>query len=288
MQTVVADLRFGESPRWHDSALWFSDMHDHRVMRATLDGDVKVVAELPGDRPSGIGWLPDGRLLFVAMEAGKVMRLDADGAVCVHADLSPLVRGSANDMVVGADGAAYVGDMGGRLFRDGPVEWQDGQTIQVEPDGTVSCAADGLLAPNGHALSEDGRTLVVAESRASRIGTYRVDDEGKLSGRRVLAEIEPVHGQEMAPPDGLCLDEQGAVWVAELTGRRLIRILDGGEITDTITFEEGVPVACVLGGDDRRTLFACVAGGFTHHDVEKVRTGRIIATSVDVPGAGRP
>ena len=286
-RTITGDYFFTEAPRWHNGELWFSDMHGHAVYRTTLSGDATMVAEVSHDRPSGLGWLPDGRLLVVAMETQKLLRLEPDGRLVEHADLSQVARGSVNDMIVAADGTAYVGDMGMRLFA-GPGERPPGQTIRVTPEGEVSCAADDLLAPNGHILTDDGHTLIVAESAASRITAFDVLGDGALANRRVFAELTPVSGATQAPPDGICLDAEGAVWAAEIIGERLLRVRDGGEVADAIEFDGAVAVACVLGGDDRRTLLACVAASFHHDVVGAERTSRIEAFAVPVPGAGRP
>jgi sugar lactone lactonase YvrE len=287
-RTIVSDLYFGEGPRWHDAALWFSDMHGHAVIRSTVDGETTTVAEVTHDEPSGLGWLPDGRLLVVAMETGKLLRREPDGELVEHADLSSLARGSINDMIVAADGTAYVGDMGARLSVEGS-ERVPGQSIRVAPDGAVSCAADDLASPNGHILTDDGRTLIVAESGASRLTAFDVQPDGTLSNRRTYADLVPEkEGVPVAPPDGICLDAEGAVWVADPIGARVFRVREGGEVTDSIGFDGVIPVACVLGGPDRRTLFMCVAAHWKRDIVTAARTGRIDACEVDVPGAGRP
>src|SRR5690606_14217044 len=222
------------------------------------DGKHDTVVEIAHDEPSGLGWLPDGRLLVVAMETQRLLRLEPDGSVVEHADLSGLARGSINDMIVAADGTAYVGDMGARIHDSG--ERRPGQTIRVDPDGTVSTAADNLESPNGHILTDDGRTLIVAESAASRLTAFTVDADGTLRDRRVYAELRPEKpGIPVAPPDGICLDAEGAVWVADPIGARVFRVREGGEVTDSIDFTDVIPVACVLGGPDRRTLLMCVA-----------------------------
>src|SRR6266508_2010804 len=146
VRTVLDDLVFGEGPRWHEGRLWFSDMHDHRVVATTVDGDATTVVEITDDEPSGLGWLPDGRLLVVAMETQRLLRVEPDGRVMEHADLSALARGSINDMIVAADGTAYIGDMGIRIHEGG--ERKIGQTFRVTPAGAVSCAADDLASPN--------------------------------------------------------------------------------------------------------------------------------------------
>jgi sugar lactone lactonase YvrE len=288
VRTVLDGLWFGEGPRWHDGALWFSDMHGHRVVRTTLDGSAETVVEITHDEPSGLGWLPDGRLLVVAMETQKLLRVEHDGSVQEHADLSALARGSINDMIVAADGTAYVGDMGARIH-DPAGERRPGQTIRVDPDGTVSCAADDLASPNGHILTDDGGTLIVAESGGARLTAFTVGADGSLNDRRTYAELVPAKaGVAFAPPDGICLDAQGAVWVADPIGARVFRVREGGEVTDSIDFDDVIPVACVLGGADRRTLLMCVAKDWKRDVVKQAATGRIDAVDVDVPGAGRP
>lgn len=287
VRTVLDGLWFGEGPRWRDSALWFSDMHGHRVVHTTLDGKHDTVVEIAHDEPSGLGWLPDGRLLVVAMETQRLLRLEPDGSVVEHADLSGLARGSINDMIVAADGTAYVGDMGARIHDSG--ERRPGQTIRVDPDGTVSTAADNLESPNGHILTDDGRTLIVAESAASRLTAFTVNADGSLTDRRVFAELTPEKpGIPVAPPDGICLDAEGAVWVADPIGARVFRVREGGEVTDSIGFDGVIPVACVLGGPNRRTLLMCVAKDWKRDVVRQAPTGRIDAVEVQVPGAGHP
>jgi sugar lactone lactonase YvrE len=288
IRTLIDGLYFGEGPRWHDGALWFSDMHDHRVLRVSVDGDgtpdVVEVARVEHDQPSGLGWLPDGRLLVVTMKAATVLCVGVDGTVEVHADLSPFARGMVNDMIVADDGTAYVGDMGDlEGGTAGP-----GQILRVTPDGAVMPVADDLAAPNGPVLTEDGRTFIVAESGASRVTAFDVLDGGSLGNRRVYAPLEREPDVRTAAPDGICLDADGAVWVAEVIGGRLIRVLEGGVVTDTIRFDGAIPIACVLGGADRRTLFVCVAADFRPDVILESRTGRIDTCTVDVPGAGKP
>ena len=285
-RTILSGLYFGEGPRWHDGALWFSDMHDHRVVRTDLDGNAETVVEVTHDEPSGLGWLADGRLLVVAMESQKLLRLDPGGLV-EHADLSPLVDGSINDMIVAADGTAYVGHMGYRIHDGGSPG--PGCTVMVRPDGTASIAAADLAAPNGHVLTDDGRTLIVAESAGSRLTAFDVAADGSLANQRVYAELTPVkEGVPVAPPDGICLDSEGAVWVADPIGARVFRVRRGGEVTDQIDFDDVIPVACVLAGPDRRTLCICVAADWRRDVVRQARTGRIDAVEVAVAGAGRP
>jgi sugar lactone lactonase YvrE len=293
VRTVVDGLVFGEGPRWHDGALVLSDMHAHRVVRVepgSGDGPATTgtVVEVGDDEPSGLGWLPDGRLLVVAMETQRLLRVEHDGTVVVHADLTASARGSLNDMVVAADGTAYLGDMGSRIHEEFGAR-APGQTFRVTPDGAVSVAADDLRSPNGHALSDDGRTLIVAESGGARLTAFDVEHDGTLARRRVFAALAPAReGVPVAAPDGICLDAEGAAWVADPIGARVFRVREGGEVTDTIDFDEVIPVACVLGGVDRRTLFMCVAADWKREVVLRAPSGRVDACEVDVPGAGRP
>jgi sugar lactone lactonase YvrE len=285
--TVIDGLHFAEGPRWHDGALYFSDMHAHRVIRMTEDGTTEIVAEIPDDEPSGLGWLPDGRLLVVAMETQTVRRVEPDGSVVVHADLSAKARGSLNDMIVAADGTAYVGDMGSHI-QDASSVRLSGQTFKITPDGSWSCAADDLEAPNGHILTDDGRTLIVAESGAARLTAFDVDADGELGNRRVFASLVALKDGYPAVADGICLDEEGAVWYADPLGGGVCRVLSTGEVTDQVRFDDVIPAACVLGGADRKTLYICVAADWKRDVVTRSRTGRIDACQVTVPGAGRP
>ncbi len=316
MQTpvpILEGLYFTEGPRWHDNYLWFSDMHGHRVVRmpvsqsldatadiATADTLAETVLEMDFDNPSGLGWLPDGRLLVVAMENQKLYRQEPDGTLTQHADLSQLVDGDINDMIVAADGTAYVGHMGYRIHGDaddsggtsgtgGIAQRKSAETVRVTPQGQASIGADQLEAPNGHILTPDQKTLIVAESAASRLTAFDIAPDGTLSGRRLFAQLTPATEElRIATPDGICLDEQGAVWVADPRGRRVLRVLEGGQITDQYIYGDVMPVACVLAGADRRTLCICVAIDWKREVVRRAPTARIYAVRVDVAGAGSP
>jgi sugar lactone lactonase YvrE len=287
MRTFVEGLWFAEGPRWHQERLWFSDMHGHRVVSTDVTGAARTELEVPDDEPSGLGWLPDGRLLVVAMESQQLRRVEHDGTLVLHADLASVARGSLNDMIVASDGIAYVGDMGNRIHEGG--ERLPGQTIAVRPDGSWFVAADELESPNGHILTPDENVLLVAESAAARITAFDRANDGSLSNRRVYAELQPSpHGPQFAPPDGICLDADGAVWVADPIGARVFRALPGGQTTEEHRFEGLVPVACVLGGPDRRTLFVCAASDWKRDEVLKAPTGVILAMDVKIAGVGRP
>jgi crotonobetainyl-CoA:carnitine CoA-transferase CaiB-like acyl-CoA transferase/sugar lactone lactonase YvrE len=280
-------LYFAEGPRWYADRLWFSDVFGHRVLTGDgISATAVDVVKTPDDFPSGLGWLPDGRLLVVGMTTKILYRLDPDGLV-VHADLSGIVRGMTNDMVVGADGTAYVGDSGLPPFGQ-PGARLVGQIIAVRPDGRFVSVADGLAVPNGIVLTPDERTLIVAESGAAKLTAFDVWADGTLGGRRTFAELLPPGEGEMAVhPDGICLDAEGAVWVADLTYREVIRVHEGGHVSERIALGDTIPIACVLGGPDRRMLFVCVS---EHTDIARLGlepVSRIIGVNVAVAGAQR-
>ncbi len=287
-RTVIDGLVFGEGPRWHGGALWCSDIHGGAVHRVGPEGRDVVVLE-PDDAPSGLGWLPDGSLLVVAMESQRLLRLDAAGNLSTHADLSPWARGSLNDMVVAEDGTAYVGDMGSRIFADDPDRSVPGQIFAVDAAGAVRTVADGLRAPNGMILPPGQNTLVAAESGGFRLLRFPRDDVGDLGAPTVFADLHPASPDvRVAAPDGICGDVEGAVWVADPLGARVIRVRPGGQVTDSVVIDDARPVACVLGGEDRRTLFVSAAVHYSHHEVIGRRTGRVVAVDVEVAGAGTP
>jgi sugar lactone lactonase YvrE len=296
-QHVLIDgLAFSEGPRWHNGEFWFSDIHGHQVHRVTLDESgptlgVKsdtIVCELDDDSPSGLGWLPDGSLLVVAMESQQLLKVDASGAISVQADCSKLARGSLNDMIVRDDGTAYIGDMGVHIFAENAAHGTPGQTLMVTPDGEASCAADELGSPNGHILTPDEKTLYVGESGRGRITAFDVAGDGTLSNMRTFADIPPAEGQRISPPDGICLDSEGAVWSADPVGRRLVRVLQGGQVTDVVEFGGKAVVAAALGGSDRRTLLACVTDDWRREGAVERRSATIVAIPVEVAGAGKP
>jgi sugar lactone lactonase YvrE len=284
---AVDGLHFAEGPRWHAGYLWFSDMFGHRVLRHRSGAAAEEMASMPDDRPSGLGWLPDGRLLVV-MKSRMLLRLDGPGRLAVHADLSDVCRGFANDMVVSAGGTAYVGDSGLPEFGTAG-ERQPGQVLKVTPEGAVSAVADDLVVPNGCVLTEDGRTFILVEAHAGRITAFDVSSSGNLLRRRLFAVVQPERGgAPSAHLDGMCLDSEGAVWVCEIAGRRVLRILEGGQVDRSIRFRARTPIACVLGGEGRRSLYVCASGGGDADELATSRKGAVLVASVDVAGAGRP
>ncbi len=275
---VATEVAFGEGPRWRDGMLWWSDMHGWQVNRF-LDGQIVKVCDVPM-RPSGLGWLPDGRLLVVSMTDKRVLRMEPGGSLVTHADLSGLVPRRLNDMTVDRHGRAYVGNFGFEL--DGEEEPRPTVLVRVDPDGSARVVADDLLFPNGSVITEDSRTLIIAETWGARLTAFDIEADGSLSNRRVWAQLG-----NGAVPDGICLDAEGAVWVASPTTAECLRVRAGGEVTERIETGRGA-YACMLGGSGRRTLFVCTADS---HDPERQRAernGRIEAFDVAVPGAGWP
>jgi sugar lactone lactonase YvrE len=274
-ETVISGLTFPEGPRWHDGALWFSDMHDSRVVRWSGGSEPQTVVQLSTDEcPSGLGFLPDGTLLVVAMHARQVLRV-ADGRTSVYADLSDVASWHANDMLVDAQGRAYVGNFGDGTPPPAPIT--PATLALITPDGVVHAAADGLDLPNGMALVDGGRTLVVAETRAlpPRITTFAVAADGSLSDRAVLIQLS----NEL--PDGLTVAPDDSLWFASPFTAELIHVSRGGEILTRLTSPRP-PYACVLGGADGTTLFVCVADDWVPEVCRAQRSGAIL--SVDVTG----
>ena len=286
--TVLATgLYFGEGPRWHDGRLWFSDFYDHAVKSVDDAGVVRTELVID-DHPSGLGWLPDGRLLVVAMNQRRVLRAEAS-AVRVHADLSSVAAHRANDMIVDGQGRAYVGNFGfaldEELKRRGTervlAENPTAKLARVDPGGRVHVAAEDLHFPNGMVLTPDGRTLIVAETLGLRLTAFDVAPDGSLSNRRVWAPVG------MRAPDGICLDADGHVWIANAIAPECVLFAPGGEVVATVVTDQPC-FACMLGGEDGRTLYMMTAPTSLADVVSASRQGRILTARVPTPHAGRP
>ena len=272
---VHRGLDFGEGPRWHGNRLWFSDFFRHGVF--TLDGDREDrVVEVPG-QPSGLGWLPDGRLLVVSMLDRRLLVWDG-AQLSEHADLTAVSEHECNDLVVGPDGTAYVSTFGFDLH--GGAEPQPTRMVVVSPEGEVRVSSDEVWFPNGSVITPEGR-LIVGETFASRYTSYALDATGMPVDRRVWAEVEGL------TPDGCCLDAEGRIWSADPVARRVVLIEEGGRVLHEIPTEQSA-VACMLGGPDRRTLFILTSKGTKPDRVAGAGTGRIETVRVEVPGAGLP
>jgi sugar lactone lactonase YvrE len=290
---LLDGLHFGEGPRWHDGRLYLSDFYDHAVKAVTMDGEVTTIVEVP-TQPSGLGWLPDGRMLVVSMVDRKVLRLEPDGLV-EHADLSDIATFHCNDMVVDARGRAYVGNFGfdldgfvaehglrAALGEPGPPR---ATLARVDPDGSVHEAASGLRFPNGVVITPDGSTMIVAETMGRRLSAFDVAADGSLSNQRVWAAFD------RRLPDGICLDAEGRVWVANPAAAECVLVAgqDGGpgEVVEVVETDERC-FACMLGGPDGRDLFMVTARTEEPELAAAERTGQVLVATVDVPHAGLP
>jgi len=289
LETLVGGGAFFECPRWHDGRLWVSDYWRHQVVAIAPDG---TIAQVPGS-PSGLGWLPDGTLLVVSMQDRKLLRVQ-NGSTVVHADLSAHSGPQSNDMVVDAAGRAYVSTIDFEGFADMAAT----TLVRVDPDGSVSVAADGLLFPNGSVITPDGSTLIIAESWGQRLTAFDLQADGSLVNRRVWAQFGPAEAagspgqpaQWSCAPDGITLDAEGAVWVADAANKRALRVREGGQLLDEIDAGDLDVIACALGGEDGRTLFLCATPDFRLPPEEAARTrpARILTCRVELPHAGRP
>jgi sugar lactone lactonase YvrE len=275
-EVLLDGLAFPEGPRWHDGRLFLSDMHGQRVIAVDERGDAETIATVL-NQPSGLGWLPDGRMLVVSMVDRQVLRLEGD-ALVLHADLSVLAPASCNDMVVDGRGRAYVGNFGFDMYGGEP--WRKTNIVAVDPDGRAWVAAADMSFPNGPVVTPDNSTLIVGESTAARLTAFDIAEDGTLSNRRVWASLKPIG----ATPDGICLDADGAIWVACPASNRCVRVGEGGELLEEVATGRGT-FACALGGSDGHTLFICTADSHEPSAARAARTGRIETTTVAVPTA---
>ena len=293
ISVVLDGMSYLECPRWHDDRIWVADFYRHEVLSATEDGkDLRVEAEVP-QQPSGLGWLPDGRLLVVSMRDSKLLRREADGKLVVHADLADHVSGHPNDMVVDAQGRAYVGNFGFDLMNGADVS--PTVLLRVDPDGSITQVAEDLWFPNGSVITDDG-VLMVDETFGNRVSAFDIAPDGSLGQRRDWAAFGPlptapglphVLGSIAVAPDGCGLDAEGAMWIADALNGRAIRVREGGEIVDEVSTGTGV-FACGLGGADGRTLFICAAPDFDERARAAAREAQLLSVRVDVPHAGLP
>ena len=269
-EILLEGLKFPESPRWHDNKLWFVDMDAHKVMTVDLSGKTNTIIEMPNS-VSGIGWLPDNRLLVVSMEDCRLLRLDPDGVTEV-VDLNRFGTVLCNDMVVDKNGRAYIGNFGFDFFNG--KSFAPTKLILVNPNGEARVVADNMAFPNGTVITPDDQTLIIAETFAARLTAFDIMKDGSLTGRRVWANLRTL------APDGICLDTEEGIWVAAPGRGRVARVLKGGKITHIVKVENDA-YACMLGGPDRKTLFVATS----KHTREN---GRIEVVEVDIPGAGLP
>jgi sugar lactone lactonase YvrE len=280
VQVLLTGLAMGESPRWHNDRLWLSDMGAREVIAVDLAGKSEVVARVPNGL-TGIGFLPDGRLLISSMHDGLLLRRELDGSLVTHADLRGLSQTPWSDMVVDGRGNAYVGNIGFN-FPAGE-KFAPGFLAMVAPDGSARQVAQGFAFPNGVAITPDNSTLIIAESYTGRLNAFDIATNGDLSNQRVWAGLPGAH------PDGICIDAENAVWYGDVPAKRCVRVREGGEVLQTIHLDRGC-FACVLGGTNKRTLFM-MAAEWTNVATAlsgKTRTGQVLTVDAPAPGVGWP
>lgn len=276
-EVLLDGLIFPEAPRWHDGRLFFSDMLAGRVMTVDMDGNSEIVAEVPG-QPSGLGWLPDGRMLVVSMTDRRLLRLDPDELLVV-ADLHQLASFHCNDMVVDWQGRAYIGNFGFDLIAQ--QSFSPAEIVLVTPDGQARVVAKDMAFPNGTVITPDGK-LIIAETFAARLTAFDIEADGSLTKRREWARLAGSF------PDGICLDAEGAIWFASPEGRSgVMRVCEGGKVTHHIKVSTKA-YACMLGGPDGRTLFVLTAETISPGGARAKANGRIETVHVEIPGAGLP
>src|SRR5262252_10024009 len=281
-RTVLTGLAMGESPRWHEDRLWFSDWGAQEIVAADLDGKSEVVVRTQFGLPFSIDWLPDGRLLIVSGRENLLLRRESDGSLVTHADLRGLSNRPWNEIVVDGRGNIYVNSI---CFQFGEEEFRPGILALVTPNGSVRQVADHIAFPNGMVVTPDNSTLIVAESFASRLTAFEIAADGSLSNRRVWAEL----GQG---GDGICLDTTGAVWCAAVKEGKstCVRVSEGGQVLERIELDRGC-FACMLGGDDGKTLFMMAAEWHGTENMEMLlqsRTGKVLTARAPAPHIGWP
>ena len=289
LRVEMTGYTFLEDPRVRKGSVVVSDFFTGQVLSLGRDGSVEVVVEID-DQPSGTGWTPDGELLVVSMLKRAVLKVSG-ADTSLHADLSPWATGPCNDMLVDPLGRAYVGNMGGDGGPDS--ELMDAYLLRVDSDGTVSVAASELRFPNGMALSPDGSQLFVAETYGARVSVFDVNARGELSGRRTFADFAnaPLRSTAremlatgMVLPDGIALDSAGGLWIADAAGSGVVRVDQGGRITDRIPVEGLTIFAPALGGPDGRTLYLCASPTLYEFDYAEARGSQLLSCRVDIPG----
>ena len=270
VRTLTTGLAMGESPRWHEGRLWFSDWGAQEIIAVGLNGKSEVVLRTSFALPFCIDWLPDGRLLVVSGREGLVLRREPNGTLITHADLRGLSQAGWNEIVVDGRGNAYI--------NGGP------GIVLLTSDGSVREVASSFAFPNGMAVTPDNSTLIIAESHGKKLTAFDIAKDGSLSHRRVWADLGS------GVPDGICIDADKAVWYADVPNKRCVRVREGGEVLQTVTVDRGC-FACMLGGADRKTLFIVATewrGMEKIGEVARARTGQLLTITAPVPGAGWP
>ncbi|MGY0499285.1 SMP-30/gluconolactonase/LRE family protein [Nocardia sp. FBN12] len=285
-ETLVDELRFTESLRWHDGFLYYADVHNGQVFRlAGGAGLPELVADL-GEAPGGIGWLPDATMLVVAQDSRRVLRV-GDGELSVHADLSGTGEASLNDMFVTAEGNAYVGDMGfdvhafNRLWADNNPDAlqlvRPAHLYLVRPDGSIAQATDEpVMFPNGITSNDDGE-IVVAESFAMALTAFRPRVDGTFASARPAADLTLISPD--FSPDGLCAVPGQGIWVADPIGCRAVLVgPDGTPQREIATEHKCLDIA--VGGDDGRHLYLATSPHTDPADTAARPAARIVRATL--------
>jgi sugar lactone lactonase YvrE len=288
VRQIAGGFHFLEGPRWHKGRLYFSDFADGKVFVLEPDGRVERICQAPS-WVSGLGFTPGDELLVVAVQERKLLRCSRLGELVEVADLSGVAGHHCNDMLVDELGRAYIGNFGFDMSLD-PIRAAD--LVMVSPQGEVSVVARDLIFPNGMARTADGRTLIVAETFAARLTAFDILADGKLAARRTWAalsdrsftSVSECLGSEAPLPDGIALDTEGALWIADAGGRAALRVAPGGEILDRVPTPELTVFAVALGGPDLKTLYMCASPPLYSHDPRVEKKAVLLATSVDVSG----
>jgi len=286
-RVLAEGIYFGEGPRWHEGRLWFSDFFAHAVKSVSLTGDLRTEFEID-DQPSGLGWMPDGSMLVVSMKKRQVLRRARDGKIAIHADLNGIATFHCNDMVVDATGRAYVGNFGfdldaalaARGVESVLADHPTAKLACVSPTGAVTVAATDMHFPNGSVITPDGNTLIVGETFGGCLTAFDIGADGKLGNRRVWASTMP------RVPDGIALDAKGNIWIANPIAPECALISQGGQVLHVINTDQPC-YACMLGGDDGRTLFMLTAPPLAPEGDASPK-GKLLIAKVDVGHAGRP
>ena len=278
LQTLMTGIAFGESPRWHDDRLWFSDWGAQEVIAVDLGGKSEVIVRVQFPSfPMCIDFLPNGRLLVVSARDRLLLRMEPDGSLVTYADLTGLSDHGFNDIVVDGRGNAYVNNVG---FDFPGGEFAPGTIALVTPDGSARQVADGVAFPNGMVVTPDNATLIVAESYGKKLTAFNIAADGSLSNRRVWADLDG------GVPDGICLDAENAVWYGDVPNKRCVRVREGGEVLQTIELDRGC-FACALGGANKSTLFMIATEWYgTTSMADGARTGQVLTVEAPAPGVG--
>ena len=282
-EVLIEGLTFTEGPRWRDGRLYFSDFFTHRVLAVDTKGNMEPIVETP-QQPSGLGWSPDGSMLIVSMNDQKLLSF-SNGELSEVADLSQLATNFCNDMVVDKKGNAYVGNFGFDLHAGEPIKPTN--LILVRPGEEPCVVAENVFFPNGTVITPDDKTLIVGETFASCLTAFDIHEDGTLANRRVWADLRSIEEGYTPVPDGICLDAEGAIWVASPSTNDVIRVQEGGALLDKVEVDRGA-FACMLGGENGNTLFISTANDSTEETCLKEKSARIEVIDVDVPRAGLP